>query len=121
MLQAYVSSVFDISYIGMLPDVGKVDRDVSYIAIVIHVCCKRLFLMFCLFLDVRCKRVYLDVAYVSHICCKVFYLDVVYVCNCGFASVSDACFKCSICLHIYVASVVFGYFKSRLGLAHVAM
>jgi hypothetical protein len=66
----------------MLPDVGKIDRDVVYIVMVVHVCCERLFLMFHLRLDVYCKCVYLDVAYVSHICCKVFYLDVVYVCNC---------------------------------------
>jgi hypothetical protein len=32
-----------------------------------------------------------------------------------FANVSDACFKCFICLQTYVASVVSRYFKSRLG------
>jgi hypothetical protein len=31
-----------------------------------------------------------------------------------FASVSDICFKCFICLHMYVASVASGCFKSRL-------
>jgi hypothetical protein len=41
---------------------------------------------------------------VSYVCLQVFYLDVAYVCNdfqmfSGvFASVSDACFKCFICL-----------------------
>jgi hypothetical protein len=60
-------------------DVAKVDRDVTYVAIVVHVCYKISFLMFHLFFpDIRCKRVYSDVAYVSHTCCS-FYLDVVYV------------------------------------------
>jgi hypothetical protein len=30
-------------------DVAKVDQDVAYIAMVVHVCCKLLFLMFYLF------------------------------------------------------------------------
>jgi hypothetical protein len=30
-------------------DVAKVDRDVAYVAITIHTCCKRLFQMFYLF------------------------------------------------------------------------
>jgi hypothetical protein len=50
----------------MLPsfhiDVAKVDWDAAYIAMVVHVCCKVLFLMFHLFF--YCKHVYLDVAYV---------------------------------------------------------
>jgi len=62
-------------------DVAKVDRDVPYVAMVVHVCCKRLSQCFSCFSDVCCKFVYLDVAYVSHICCKCFYLDVAYVCN----------------------------------------
>ena len=54
-------------------DVAKVDRDVAYVAMVVHLCCKRLFPMFHLFLlDVCCECVYLDVVYVSHICCKCF-------------------------------------------------
>jgi hypothetical protein len=32
---------------------------------------------------------------------------------CIFVSVSYACFKCSICLYMYVASVAYGCFKSR--------
>jgi hypothetical protein len=40
-------------------DVAKVDRDVAYVAMVVHVCCKRLFPMFYLFIDVCCKCVYL--------------------------------------------------------------
>ena len=33
---------------------------------------------------------------------QLFYLDVAYVCNI-FSSVSEACFKCFICLLLYVA------------------
>jgi hypothetical protein len=52
-------------------DVAKVNRDVAYVAMVVHVCCKGLSLMFHLcFLDTCCKCVYLDVAYVSHIRCN---------------------------------------------------
>jgi hypothetical protein len=50
--------------------VAKVDLDV---AIVVHVCCKLLFLMFYLFFRcVCCKCVYLDVAYVSQNIYKCF-------------------------------------------------
>jgi hypothetical protein len=38
-----------------------------------------------------------------------------------FTSVSEACFKYFICLQTYVASITSGCFKSRSGLAHVAM
>ena len=73
-------------------------------------------------LDVCCKCFYLDVAYVSHICLQVFLPG---CCICFamtfqvflgvFASVSNACFKCFICLLLYVASVASGCFKSRSG------
>jgi hypothetical protein len=58
---------------------------------------------------------------------QVFYLDVAYVWNgfkcfsCVFSSISYACFKCFICLQTYVVIVASGYFKSRSGVAHVAM
>jgi hypothetical protein len=45
-------------------NVAKVDRDVAYVAMVVHV--------FICFLDLCCKCVYLDVAYVPHICYKCF-------------------------------------------------
>jgi hypothetical protein len=38
-----------------------------------------------------------------------------------FVSVSDACFKCFICLQTYVANVSSRCFESRSGVAHVAM
>jgi hypothetical protein len=53
-------------------DVAKVDRDASYVAIVVHVCCKRYSQCFICLSDICCKCVYLDVVYVSYICCKRF-------------------------------------------------
>jgi hypothetical protein len=73
MLQAYVSKCFRDMLQVFQMDVAKVDRDVAYVAMVIHVCCKGLLLMFHLcFPDVCCKCVYPYVAYVSHICCICF-------------------------------------------------
>ena len=55
---------------------------------------------------------------------QVFYLNVAYVLQwfssvfqVFFATVSDACFKCFICLQPYVASVVSRCFESRSGVA----
>jgi hypothetical protein len=53
---------------------------------------------------------------------QVFYMDVAYVLvlqcfSCVFASVSDICFKCFICLQTYVVNVAFGCSKSRLCVA----
>jgi hypothetical protein len=46
----YVASV---CFVGMLQgfhmDVAKVDRDVAYVAMVVHICCKLLFPIFHLF------------------------------------------------------------------------
>jgi hypothetical protein len=56
-------------------DVIKVDRDVAYIVMVVHVCCKRMFPIFhenICFSNIRCKCVYLDIAYVLHVCSKCF-------------------------------------------------
>jgi hypothetical protein len=76
MLQVYVvSSVSDV-FKGMLQvfhtDVVKVDRDVAYVAMVVHVCCKILFSMFHLFFQAYITSVFIYVAYVSHKCCKCF-------------------------------------------------
>jgi hypothetical protein len=56
---------------------------------------------------------YLDVAYVFVMTFQVFLVF--------FASISDACFKCFICLQTYVANASSGCFKSILGVAHIAM
>jgi hypothetical protein len=64
--------------------VAKVDQNVSYIAMIAHVCCKRdVPNISSVFLDVCYKCVYLDVAYVFTHFCNLFYLNVVYICN-GF-------------------------------------
>jgi hypothetical protein len=59
-------------------DIAKVERDVAYVAIVVYVCCKRLFLTFHLFSTICCKCVYY--LCITHMM-QLFYLDVVYVCN----------------------------------------
>ena len=49
MLQVHVSSVSDV-FRGMLQvfqmDVAKIDQDVAYVAMVVHLCCKGLLPMF---------------------------------------------------------------------------
>jgi hypothetical protein len=85
-------------------DVTKVDQDVAHVAMIVHVCCKLLFLMFIYFfrrmLQVRlsgcciCFHTY-DASVLSG-CCVCFYNG--FKCFSGvFASVSDACFKSFIC------------------------
>jgi hypothetical protein len=56
-----------------------------------------------------------------HICCKCFtwmlrIFAMVFKCfSCGFASVSDACFKCFMGIQTYVSNVASICFKSRSG------
>ena len=40
-------------------DVAKVDRNVAYVAMVVHVCCKLLFSMFYLFLQTYVASVFI--------------------------------------------------------------
>ena len=105
----------------MLPmfhsDVVKVDQDIVYVAMVVHVCCKNLSSMFHLFFHMYVASVFIWMLHMFHtyvacvllICC---------VCLQWFSSVSDACFKCFICLQTYVASIAPGCFKSRSDVAH---
>jgi hypothetical protein len=53
-------------------DVAKVDRDVAYVAMAIHVCFKCMFQMFHLFFTCSLQVFHLDVVYVSHVCCNYF-------------------------------------------------
>jgi hypothetical protein len=57
-------------FVGMFQvfhaDIVKVDRDVAYVAMIVHICCK------CMFFQTYIASVFIDVAYVSHICCKCF-------------------------------------------------
>jgi hypothetical protein len=76
MLQTYVSSVSDV-FVGMFQvfhaDVTKVDRDIAYVAMIVHVCCKCRFVMFHLSFQMYVASVFIWMCvYVSHICCKYF-------------------------------------------------
>jgi len=109
-------------------DVAKVDRDVAYVAIAIHKCCKRLFQIFHLFFR-RMLQVFL------FWCCICFtdmlqvFLSVYFicfamasqVCSGAFAIVSDTRFKCFICLQIDVVNISSGCFKSRTSIVRIAM
>jgi hypothetical protein len=50
MLKTYVANICFECFKGMLQvfriDVAKLDRDVAYVAMIVHVCCKLLFKMF---------------------------------------------------------------------------
>jgi hypothetical protein len=83
MLQEYVSSVFRC-FRGMLQvfqmDIAKVDRDVAYVAMIVHICCKGLLPLFRLcFPDACCKCVCRDFAYFSHIRCIFLFGCCVYL------------------------------------------
>jgi hypothetical protein len=80
-------------------DVAKVYWDVAHVTMAVHVCCKRLFQMFHLFLDVCCKCVYLDIAYVSHISCKCF-MWMLHMFLMTFSSVL-MCFFCKYFRHMF--------------------
>jgi hypothetical protein len=81
-------------------DVAKVDQDVAYVAMVIHICCKHLFLMFQLF-QTYDAHVYLGVAYVSHLCCKCF-IQMLHRLHTYVASVSSRCCICfAIATHVF--------------------
>ena len=47
-------------------DVEKVDRDVAYVAMAIHVCCKRLFQMFHLFFQMYVANVFIWLLHMFH-------------------------------------------------------
>jgi hypothetical protein len=54
-------------------DVTKVDRNVAYVAMIVHVCCKLPSPMFHRVFWTYCYTcVYLNIANLSHICCKRF-------------------------------------------------
>jgi hypothetical protein len=105
-------------------DVAKVDQDVAYIAMVIHLCCKRLSPMFYLFSDICCKCV-------SSGCCicfthmlQVFHLDVAYVLQWLHTSFSW-CFRRLLqvfqLFRTYVISVSSRCCKSRSSIAHITV
>jgi hypothetical protein len=89
--KAHVASVcfkcFGRMLQGFRMDVAKEDRDVAYVAMVVHLCCKRLFPMFHFFLK-HMLQVCLSGCCICFIhMLQVFYLDVAYVLQ-PFLSVS---------------------------------
>jgi hypothetical protein len=106
-LKAHVGSVCFNCFIGILQvfhmDVAKLDQDVAYVAMVVHVCCKHLFKTFHLFFR-RMLLVGLSGCCICFIhMLQVFNLDIAYIldflsvlrCFCKF---SYACYICFICL-----------------------
>jgi hypothetical protein len=53
-------------------NVAKIDRDVAYVAMVVHVCCKRLFLMFHLCFRTYVASVFIWMLYMFYIYASVF-------------------------------------------------
>jgi hypothetical protein len=82
-------------------NVTKVDRNVAYVAMYVHVFCKLLFSMFLLFFQTYVANVFIRMLHMFHTyvasvlfgCCVClqWFLSVF---SDVFASVSDACFKC---------------------------
>jgi hypothetical protein len=87
MLQVYVSIVLIVSDVCFPYGCCKVDRDVTYVAVVARVCCKRLFPMFHLFF--------------SGVCCKCVYLDVAYMFRTYVASILSECCVCFRCFSFF--------------------
>jgi hypothetical protein len=71
-------------------DVAKVDQDVAYVAMVVHVCCKGLSPMFHLCFIWMLQVYYLDIAYVFAIIFKCFPGDFLQVFLKLVSSVSSA-------------------------------
>ena len=83
-LLLYIASVVPGCFKGMLQlfriDVAKVDRDIAYVAMTIHVCCKRLFQMFYLFFQMYVASVFIWMLRMFHTyVCKCFCQNVAYV------------------------------------------
>jgi hypothetical protein len=101
MFQAYVQSVSVVSDACF----KCFHLDVAYVAMAAHVCFK------CLFLCVQMLQTYVV---------KVD-LEVAYVAMAIHACLKSICFKCFLRFGLYVANVLFLYFKSRPGVVHVAI
>jgi hypothetical protein len=110
-------------------DVAKVDRDVTHIAMVVHICFNYIFQMFYLFqtsVATGCC-IYIVFQLFSYICCKCFHLDFVMFAMAThmFSSflVFCNCFRHMLQLFqlfwTYVASVLSECCKRRSDVAHV--
>jgi hypothetical protein len=84
-------------------DVVKVDRDVAYVVMVVHVCCKILLSMLHLFFQAYVTSMFIYVAYVSHKCCKCFiwmlrmFYNGLQVFQMHVSSISSALKRCKCC------------------------
>jgi hypothetical protein len=91
-------------------NVAKVDQNVAYVAVVVHICCRGMFPMFYLCFGMYCCKCVLSGCYIrfTHML-QVFYPDIAYVatvfkcfhvfCKCFrsmFYLSSDVCCKCCI-------------------------
>jgi hypothetical protein len=86
-------------------DVAKVDSNVAYVAMVVHVCCKLLFPMFHLFFQTYVASLFIWMLHMfDTYACKCFIWILHMLCNSFkcflgiFVSVSDVCFNYFICL-----------------------
>jgi hypothetical protein len=103
-------------------DVAKVDQDVVYVAMVVHICCKSMSPMFhlffkrmlqaCLFECCICFHTYVASVFIWMLCmfCNGFQVF--------FTNVSDTCFKYFICLSICCKCCIRMFSKVDLSVAH---
>jgi hypothetical protein len=98
-------------------DVVKVDHDVAYVAMVIHLCCKRLSpnvsSVFFKHMFQVCFIQMLHMFHIYSVCCKCF----IWMLLC-FAMAANIFF---LVFRTYVASVFYICYKSRSSVAHVAL
>jgi hypothetical protein len=74
-------------------DVAEVDRDVVYVAMVVHVCCKHLSSMFHLFFFIRMLQVCLSKCYICFTHMLQVFLSGCCVCLQWFSIVFCKCFR----------------------------
>ena len=75
-------------------DIAKVDRDVAYVAMVVHLCCKCLFPMFHMFFQMYVASVFIRMLHMFH----TYIVSVLFGCCVRVAMV----FKCFMCVFLQV-------------------
>jgi hypothetical protein len=90
----------------------KIDLEVAYVIIAIHVCCKCMFQNVSVVSNIYCKCFYLDVVYVAlaiHVCCKcmfqIFQLFSNVRCKCVLSGCCICCTGYTRMLQVYVSNV----------------
>jgi hypothetical protein len=74
----YVSNVLEV-YVTIHMDVAKIDGDVLYVAMVVHLCCKLLFLIFHLLFQTYVASVFIWILHMFHTYVASIFLDAAYV------------------------------------------